>query len=171
MHLLDEKSQTGSTMKPNRRILALATAALAFPLAAIAQDDEAREEVVVVEKKSTSQLRRDVYDAEEAFYDLYNELNENPEFDVKCYYETQTGTHVKNHVCRAQFVADSYAKHAGRNRNDLTRMANQDADPAMVAKTARFEEILGSLVNSNAELQAAFLRYNNARAEFFEARE
>jgi hypothetical protein len=158
-------------MKSNHKLFVLVLTALALPLAAAAQDDEATEEIVVVGDKSVGQLRREVYEAEENFYDLYNALNDDPDFDVKCYYETPTGTHVKNHVCRAKFVVDSYAKHAGRNNNDLTRVANQDANPAIAEKTAQFEEKLGALVNTNAELQAAFLEYNNARVAFFAARE
>jgi len=158
-------------MKLKQTLLPLLLAALALPLAASAQDDEATEEIVVVGDKSIGQLRREVYEAEEEFYDLYNALNDDPEYDVKCFYETSTGTHVKNHVCRAKFITDSYAKHAARNGNDLRRVANQDANPALAEKTATFEEKLGTLVNTDAELQAAFLRYNNARVEFFAARE
>lgn len=158
-------------MKPSYGIFVLAITVLALPLAAAAQDDEATDEIVVVGDKSAGQLRREVYQAEEDFYDLYNSLNDDPDYNVNCYYETATGTHVKNHVCRAKFVTDSYSKHASRNNNDLTRVANQDADPALAEKTAKFEEKLGALVNSNAELQAAFLKYNEARVAFFAARE
>ena len=158
-------------MNPKHRIFAAIVCTMALPLAAAAQDDAVDEEVVVVGNKSVSTLRKEVYKAEEAFYDIYNSLNDDPEYKVKCYYETATGTHVKNHVCRAQFVIDAYAKHAGRNGNDLRRVANQDANPVLAEKTRVFEEKIGTLVNTNAELQAAFLRYNDARSSFFEARE
>jgi hypothetical protein len=158
-------------MRPNYRILAAIVVAMALPLAAAAQDDDVDEEIVVVGDKSISTLRREVYQAEEDFYELYNTLNDDPSYDVKCNFETATGTHVKNQVCRANFVAEAYARQAGRNRNDMRRMANQGADPALAEKTAIFEEKLSSLVNSNAELQTAFLNYNNARAAFFAARE
>jgi hypothetical protein len=157
-------------MKPNHRILAAIVVAMVFPLAASAQEDNVDEEVVVVGNKSISTLRKEVYEAEADFYALYNTLNDDPDFDVKCNYETATGTHVKNHVCRANFVAASYAKHAARNGNDLSRVAAQ-TDPALAEKTAVFEERLTNLVNTNAELQAAFLSYNEARSSFFTARE
>jgi hypothetical protein len=157
-------------MKPKHKILAAIVVAMAFPLAASAQDGKVDDEVVVVGNKSISTLRKEVYEAEADFYALYNTLNDEPDFDVKCYYETATGTHVKNHVCRAKFIADSYAKHAARNGNDLSRVAAQ-TDPALTEKTAQFEEKLTDLVNTNAELQAAFLSYNEARATFFAARE
>jgi hypothetical protein len=157
-------------MKPNHKILAAIVVAMVFPLAASAQEDKVDEEVVVVGNKSISTLRKEVYEAEADFYALYNTLNDDPDFDVKCYYETATGTHVKNHVCRANFISASYAKHAARNGNDLSRVAAQ-TDPALAEKTAIFEERLTNLVNTNAELQAAFLSYNEARSSFFTARE
>ena len=157
-------------MNANRKILAIVAAIAISPLAT-AQGEEVREEVVVVGQKSMSTLRKEVYDAEEEFYDRYNALNDDPEYDVHCYYETATGTRVKNHVCRAKFVSDAFARHAGRNRNDMSRVANQGADPVMEEKTAIFEEKLGTLVNANADLAAAFQRYNDARAEYFAARE
>ena len=157
-------------MKPNHKILAAIVVAMVFPLAASAQEDKVEDEVVVVGNKSISTLRKEVYEAEADFYALYNTLNDDPDYDVKCYYETATGTHVKNHVCRANFVSASYAKHAARNGNDLSRVAAQ-TDPAFAEKTAVFEERLSNLVNTNAELQAAFLSYNEARTTIFTARE
>lgn len=158
-------------MKTTHWIAAVLAAAIVLPLAAVAQDNGTDEEVVVVSKKSIAKLRKEVYQAEEEFYELYNTLNDDPDYVVRCHYETATGTRVKNHVCRAKFVSDSFARHAGRNRNDLARVANQDADPTMAAKTAIFEEKLATLVNANPQLQAAFQRYNDARVQFFAARD
>jgi hypothetical protein len=91
--------------------------------------------------------------------------------DVNCFYEKPTGTNIKNHVCRARFISEAYSAHAARNRNDMTRMANQDANPALVQKTAKFQEKLETLIASDPELQAALIRYNTARAVFFAERE
>jgi hypothetical protein len=70
-----------TTMKQTRTILALFFAVFALPMAAIGQDeqasnDEAIEDIVVVGQKSMGHLRREVYQAEEAFYSLYNDLND-----------------------------------------------------------------------------------------------
>jgi hypothetical protein len=165
-----------TTMKQTRTILAVFIAVLALPMAAIGQDeqasnDEAIEDIVVIGQKSMAQLRREVYDAEEHFYSLYNDLNEDRDYDVKCFYEKATGTNIKNHVCRARFVSKAFSSHAGRNRNDMTRVANQDANPALAQKTAKFQEKLETLVAANPELQAALVRYNTARAVFFAEQE
>jgi len=163
-------------MKLTHTILALFVAVMVLPMAALGKDKQASAEVasfndaiddiVVVGQKSKSALRRDLYQSEEDFYSLYNKLNDEREYDVHCFYETLTGTHVKNHVCRAKFVASAYSKHAARNGGDLTRMANQDANTGFAEKTARYQEKLETLVATNPELQAALVRYSTAQARF-----
>lgn len=163
-------------MKATRTILALLGAAIALPLAGVAHaegssNDQAIDDIVVVGKKSQSELRREVFESEEDFYALYNELNDDDEYDVKCFYETPTGTRIKNHVCRAKFISDSYKAHANRNQGDATRISQQDNNPALAEKTKKFQEKLESLIATNPELQARLARYNTARARFFEERD
>lgn len=157
-------------------ILALFCAVLALPLTAAGQDekdssDAAIDDIVVVGKKSLSEMRKDVFEAEEDFYAVYNKLNDDPDYDVRCFYEQATGTHIKNHVCRARFVTKAFSSHAARNRNDMSRVANQDANPVLAEKTAKYQEKLESLIASDEELQAALIRYNTKRAEFMAIRE
>ena len=148
----------------------------AFPIAAVGQDegasnDETSEDNVVVDQRSQSDLRKDAYKAEEDFYSVYNKLNDEKEYDVRCFYEKPTGTNIKNHVCRARFVTNAYDKHARRNRNNLSRVANQDAIPVPEEKTARYQEIMETLIAADPELQAALVRYNTAQARFMAKRE
>ena len=163
-------------MKTTPNYLALLLAVMTFPLTAAGKDDqapndEAIDDIVVVGEKSLADLRRDVYKAEEEFYSVFNRLNDEKDFTVRCFYETATGTHQKNHVCRARYVSQAFAKHAARNRNDISRVANQDADPAFAEKTARYQAKMESLMAESPELQAAFMRYNEARTQFFAERE
>ena len=158
-------------MKPNYTILALLVAVLALPMAAVGQDEEAIDDIVVVGQKSINELRRDVYQYAEDFYSAYNKLNDDPEYDVRCFYEQATGTRIKNHVCRAKFVSNSYSSHAARNRSDLKLVANQGASPELAEKTVKFQDKLETLIAANPELEAALIRYNTARAEFFAERE
>ena len=168
-------------MKPTHTILALFVAVLALPMAAVGQDegastevasdDEAIEDIVVVGQKSMADLRRDIFQSEEDFYSLYNKLNDDKEYDVRCFYEAPTGTRIRNHVCRANFVTNAYSAHAARNRGDVTRIANQDANPVIAEKSAKFQEKLETLIAANPELQVALVRYNTARARFMAERE
>jgi len=164
------------TMKPTRTILAIFAAVLTLPLMAAAQADEATndeviDDIVVVGQKSLSTLRKEVFKAEEDFYSMFNKLNDNKDFNVRCFYENATGTHIKNHVCRARFVTKAYSSHAARNGGDLSRVANQDANPAFATKTAEYQAKMETLVDANPELQAALIRYNTVRAEFMAERE
>lgn len=163
-------------MKPIRTILAVFIAALALPMAASAENgaatfDAKSEEIVVFGQKSQSKLRREVYDAEEDFYALFNKLNDDADYDVRCFYEGATGTHIKNHVCRAKFVTKAYSSHAARNGNDLSRVANQEGNPELAKKSAIYQEKMETLIASNANLQTALIRYNTLRAEFLAERE
>lgn len=153
-------------MNPTPTIAALLAGILVFPLAAAAQDDEAIDDIVVVGEKSSATLRNEVFEAEEDFYSVYNRFNDDKDFAVRCFYETPTGTRIRNHVCRAKFVTDAYSKQASRGRADVTRIANQDADSEFAVKSERFQQNLETLIASHPELQAALLRYNEARARF-----
>lgn len=163
-------------MKPTPMILAIVAAALAAPMAALGQDDAAgsrapADEIVVVSQKSLAQLRRDTYEAEENFYDVYNKLNDDKEYDVRCFYEKPTGTNIKNHVCRAQFVTKAFERHARRNRNNLSSVANQDSDPVLTEKMEIYQAKMEALISESPELQEAFTQYNTARVQFFAKRE
>jgi hypothetical protein len=50
-------------------------------------------------------------------------------------------------------------------------VANQSADPIFAEKTIKYQEKVATLVAANPELQAAFVRYNTKRADFFAERE
>jgi len=166
-------------MKQTRMILALFVAVLALPMAAVGQpastgtaaNDEAIDTIVVVGQKSLSQLRKEVFEAEEDFYSVFNKLNDEKDYDVRCFYEKATGTHIKNHVCRARFVTKAFERHARRNRNNMSSVANQSADPVLAEKTIKYQEKVETLISDSPELQAAFVRYNTRRADFFAGRE
>jgi hypothetical protein len=137
----------------------------------VASNDEIVEDIVVVAQKSQSDLRREVYEAEEHFYSVYNDLNDDKDYDVRCFYEKPTGTNIKNHVCRARFVTKAYERYARRNRNDLSRVANQSAIPVPAEQTARYQEIMETLIAANPQLQEALIRYNTVSAQFMAKRE
>ena len=65
---------------------------------------ETIEEIVVYGDKSLTALRQAIFRAEENFFDLFSSLNDDDDFDIRCFYETPTGTHIRHHVCRANFV-------------------------------------------------------------------
>ncbi|RLA29008.1 MAG: hypothetical protein DRR11_15920 [Gammaproteobacteria bacterium] len=166
-------------MKQTHTILALFVAVLALPMAAVGQpattgttaNDETIDNIVVVGQKSLAELRREVVKAEEGFYSVFNKLNDQKDYDVRCFYESPTGSHLKNHVCRARFVTKAYSQHASRSGNKITRVANQDGNPAFIEKTAKYEQKMQTLIAANPELLAALVEYDSARTRFMVKRE
>jgi len=152
-------------MKLAHTILALFIAVMALPMAAVGQDEEAIEDIVVASQKSTTALRRDLVRAEDDFYSLYNILNDDNEYDVRCFYEAPTGVRKRNHVCRPVFFSKA------RNREDRTRRINPDTDPVIADKLVELQEKLETLIVANPELQVAMARYNTARARLVALRE
>ena len=161
-------------MKQTHTLLALFVAVLAFPMAAAGQPAStgtasktaAIDNIVVVGQKSLAELRREVVKAEEDFYSVFNKLNDEKDYNVRCFYESPTGTHLKNHVCRARFVTKAYSQHASRSGNKISRVANQDGNPAFIEKTAKYEQKMQTLIAANPDLQAALVEYSTARSRF-----
>lgn len=150
-----------------RRITALILFAAMLPLTAVNADEGQQQKDVVVAKKSLSQLRADYFKKEETFYKLFNQVNEDRDYDVRCYFERRTGTRIKNHVCRAKFVSDAFSAHAARSGgNRMNNAATQDSDPEFVRKSEIFEEKLTTAVASSPELQLALVELNEARQQF-----
>jgi hypothetical protein len=91
---------------------------LVLPLSGECQSDEVQtqelsepiEEIVVLGTKSLIDLTREMYKAEEALYDLFNSLNSNDEFDILCYKEAPTGSHIKQRICRTKKLGDILAE-------------------------------------------------------------
>jgi hypothetical protein len=92
-------------------VLLFALAPLSMCRIAAAQEGEPEptetiEEVVVYGNKSLVQLRRELYKAEDAVFDLFNSLNSDDEFDIHCYKEAPTGSHIKKRVCKTNYFRD-----------------------------------------------------------------
>ena len=72
------------------------------------------------------ELRAEVEDARERAYELFNDLNSNDEFDVRCHGESRSGTNVPQVVCRAQFENRISAAAAREYLSGLFSACNQD---------------------------------------------
>lgn len=80
------------------------TALLCVLLGAPALGDEPLDTVVVQGRRAElAALRQQILQLEDRFYDRFNELNRNPEFDVHCSREARTGTLMKKRGCRAVY--------------------------------------------------------------------
>lgn len=72
------------------------------------------EEITVYGQKSILSLRRELDMAQENLFDLFNSLNSDDNFDIKCEYVTPLGQRRKYHVCTPKFVRMFEADAASR---------------------------------------------------------
>jgi hypothetical protein len=69
------------------------------------------EEVTVQgERVRIEELRRQIVELEDRFYDRYNELNTNDDFDIHCIEEARTGTRFIKRSCRAVYMEQALAE-------------------------------------------------------------
>ena len=68
------------------------------------------DEIIVYGQKSLLALRHEIYRAEENFYDLFNSVNSDDDYDVHCHKEAPTGSHVRRRTCRANFEKELTAE-------------------------------------------------------------
>ena len=68
-----------------------------------ADDAETIEEIRVYGTKSLLRMRHEVDIAEEVFFDQFNALNSDDDFDIHCYREAKTGSRIKRRVCTANY--------------------------------------------------------------------
>jgi hypothetical protein len=62
------------------------------------------EQVIVEATRDTlAKLGKEVQQSEYRFYERYNELNENPDYAIKCSHETSTGTRFRRVACEPVF--------------------------------------------------------------------
>jgi Na+-transporting methylmalonyl-CoA/oxaloacetate decarboxylase gamma subunit len=126
------------------------------------ESSESIEEIIVYGDKPLHTLRREVYTAEENFFDLFTSLNQDDDYDVRCYYEVPSFTHIRRHVCRANFVIDATSAEAAS-------FLGKGGGPALPAemviegKKERFREVIEALVAEHPELLQALSKYTNAR--------
>jgi len=157
-------------MKLTHTTLALFVAVLALPMSAVGQDEEVSSEAtsadralgntVLASRKTSAELRRDLDKSEAEFYSLYNKLNDDNLYDVRCRYEAPVGTRIKNHVCRPVFLSRAISS------GDITRVTNLETNPVIADKMATYRKKMDVLIADNPELQAAVVTFSTARTQY-----
>jgi hypothetical protein len=127
------------------------------------QDSSATiEEIIVYGDKPLRSLRKVVYRTEENFFDVFNSLNQDDDYKVRCYYEVPSFTHIRRHVCRAKFVVDATSAEAARFMGKGGAAA-MPAEFVIRQKREQFREILEALIAERPELLQALSEYTKAK--------
>jgi hypothetical protein len=93
--------------------LVLLAAPLSIDVTQAAEKDQILDEILVRGMRpKPHELRRMIVEAEDRFYERYNELNRKDEFDVDCIVFANTGTNLKHRSCRGVFERTAIQKEA-----------------------------------------------------------
>ncbi|MEJ2299612.1 MAG: hypothetical protein P8X94_14170 [Woeseiaceae bacterium] len=137
-----------------------------------AQDanDEAIDEITVVGEKTLLNLRYAAQQAEDDFFTLFNELNDNDEFDVYCDKESNTYSRVKRRRCWSPFERDVDSEELRYQLETGGRLGMRN-DGMIRAKRKEQAELLKRMVLENPALQDLYRRYGEANHRFYGERE
>ncbi len=127
---------------------------------------ETIEEIIVYGHKSLHTLRQAIFRAEEDFFDVFSSLNDDDEYDIRCFYETPTGTRIRRHVCRAYFVTEATSAEAEIWRTEGPRRPIVPAAGIIQIKKKRLREIMDALISERPELVQALSEYTDAKQIF-----
>ena len=135
------------------------------------ESSESIEEIVVYADKPLVALRRDVYKSEENFFDLFNSLNQDFEYDVNCYYEVPSFTHIRHHVCRANFVVEATSVQYVEIRTRGPRYPTVPPELVIAKKKKILRQKIEALVAEHPELLQALTEYTSKRTTLEFARD
>ena len=124
---------------------------------------ETIQEIVVYGDKPLHAMRREVYTAEEDFFAVFSSLNEDDEYDVRCFYEIPSFTHIRRHVCRANFVIDATSAESAPAFSEQVGAFSRPAALEIRSKKKRLREIIETLVAEHPDLLQALGEYTDKK--------
>jgi len=148
---------------------------------AVAQDDSTEatsapdeiDEIVVLGGRTLTKLRHEATVAEDRFYELYNELNEDDRYDIICKYRRPVGTRIQVRECKPKFVRDAEIKAT----RDSLQLADSLADiTAQSIRASRedyeiLDEKLKAFTLSSPEMREALMEYDSLNKRYAEEHE
>ena len=146
-------------------------------------------EEVIVRGQRLPELRVAVEEARVRVYDLFNDLNSDDAFDVKCQYEDSTGSRMRQHVCRPRFKTDIATAAAREWRNGLISACGGVTQECIFSEAAqqamsmaqgeesrdaymqqRFTDEMARVVVQSEEFREAILDFQDLERRYEEAR-
>ena len=118
-------------------------------------------------KKSLRQLRNEYRQAEEGFYDAFNSVNSDDEFDITCKNRKTLGARRSERACQAKFLWDNEEELASASARALN---NSGATGLGADQSARMEVMQNRLRNEMSSLIAEVPVVKQAFAELARAK-
>lgn len=126
------------------------------------------DEVQVIGKK-LYQLQRELVQAQDHFYALYNQLNTKRDFNIHCALEAPTGTRIRQRICRIQFLEEVETAQA---QALLGIAPSGPTDPMLVwlLRQKEYRDNARALLLAHPELRNLAQQWQQAQTDYDTAR-
>jgi hypothetical protein len=135
-----------------------------------APPDVSKAELGEIEVIGKKQLRREVEEAQDRFYALYDRLNKKKEFNIHCVDEKRTGTLVPSRVCRVAFLQLASSDQSREFLLGLTRgESRRYLDTPEIEWQARREEYIENaraLLLASPELRTLAVKWQELQRQY-----
>lgn len=131
------------------------------------------EEITITGQKHIGLLRKQVEEAEDLMYGLFNKLNDDDRYDIHCRLEAPLGTRIRQRVCRPTFVADADRAVALDFVGQVQGFAATNPPPVAEEMARHYpilEEKFKTVVGSSPDLADAVSRHHQLREELEQRR-
>ena len=126
------------------------------------------EEVTVYGQKTLLNLKRAMIEAENNTFEVFNSLNTDNQYDMRCYKEAPTGSHIKHRFCYPNYVKDLEYEaasrwSAGSRINDFPDGVPLTIMSIAKEKEEKLREIWGALAAEHPEMLTAIKAHSEAK--------
>ena len=126
------------------------------------------EEVTVYGQKTLLNLKRAMIEAENNTFEVFNSLNTDNQYDMRCYKEAPTGSHIKYRFCYPNYVNDLETEAASRwlagsRMNEFPDGLPMTSIAKAKEKEKKLREIWGSLAAEHPEMLNAIKAHAEAK--------
>lgn len=129
------------------------------------QDDSVEVPNVIIngQKAKLSQLKAEMYKAEDVFFEAFNRVNTDPQYKTHCDSEVRVDSHIQTHVCRPQFVDDATEEdmlsHLQSRFMAGPYHPGRPANMVISQKMTDYHKHIRELVRKNPDLRKALGQY------------
>jgi hypothetical protein len=129
------------------------------------EDDKVQVPEIIINghKEKLSQLQTEVYKAEDDFFEAFNRVNTDPEFETHCGFELPIDSHIQKRVCRPQFVNDSTEEDMLSHLDSRFMVGpvhpGRPANMEISHKMSAYRNHIRDLVRNDPELRKALGQY------------
>ncbi len=130
------------------------------------------EEIVVRYQRNFFRLKRDIVQAEENIFQLFNENNSSDKMDIICKKRKHTFSHILRRVCEPVFLSEMRTRNAISARMGFTLFFNNfDLLAEVGAEMDQLQAEIVDMIDSNEAYSAALANYAELVQNYDELRE